>query len=205
MKEQCLMVFAKLPIPGFAKTRLIPALGEQEAAKLHSRLVSHTLTKVCSRGQWDIQLWCAGNINHDFFQSCISQFNVTLHSQSGNDLGERMFNAFGYGLRTYKKVVVIGTDCPVLDTKILQYAFQNLDENSVVISPAEDGGYVLLGLNKVDKRVFEDVSWGTSKVAQQTMSNLEQLDWKAAILPTLWDVDLPQDLEKLATLSEFTL
>ena len=63
----------------------------------------------------------------------------------------------------------------------------------------------MLGLNKVDKRVFEDVCWGTSKVAQQTMSNLEQLDWKAAILPTLWDVDLPQDLEKLATLSEFTL
>ena len=116
-----------------------------------------------------------------------------------------MFNSFEYALRSYKRVVVIGTDCPLLDASTIEQAFLHLERQLVVINPAEDGGYVLLGLNKVDKRIFEDVSWGTSTVAQQTMSNLKQLDWKAAILPALWDVDLPQDLEKLAKLSDFTL
>ena len=205
LKEQCLLIFAKPPIPGFAKTRLIPALGEQESAKLHGRLVLHTLSKVSVEKTWDVQLWCAGDIGHDFFQSCMSQFAVTLHCQSGQNLGERMFNAFEYALQNYKRVVVIGTDCPLLTANTIEQAFLHLEKQLVVINPAEDGGYVLLGLNKVNMRIFEDVSWGTSEVAQQTMSNLKQLDWKVAVLPVLWDVDLPQDLEKLAKLSDFTL
>ena len=203
--KQCLLVFAKPPTPGYAKTRLIPALGQQGAAELHRRLVLRTLAKVSSKGLWDVQLWCAGDINDDFFQSCLSQFDISLKTQSGSDLGKRMSNAFEDALANYDRVVVIGTDCPLLDQKIIAESFHCLTNYPVVINPAEDGGYVLLGLKSVDDKVFENVSWGTSLVTQQTLSNLNKLNWTTATLPLLWDVDLPQDLEKLAELDDFTL
>ena len=198
-----MIVFAKSPIPGFAKTRLVPALGESGAAELHRRLVLTTLGGIGNLQSWDLQLWCAGDINHVFFQECARKFDISLYSQWGETLGNRMFNAFECTLKEYEKVVIVGTDCPLLNQSVISQAFQYLDETPAVINPADDGGYVLLGLKKVDEKIFNSVDWGTSTVAEQTYIRLSELKWQYSLLPSLWDVDIPEDLIKLRELDGF--
>ena len=198
-----MIVFAKPPVPGFAKTRLAPALGEEGAAELHRRLVFNTLGNLGDAQSWDLQLWCVGDINHVFFQECAKKFDISLRSQWGENLGDRMFNAFECTLKEYEKVVIIGTDCPLLDQSVINQAFECLDETPAVINPAEDGGYVLLGLKKVDKKIFNSVDWGTSTVAEQTFIHMSDLNWQYTLLPSLWDVDIPEDLVKLRALDGF--
>ncbi len=202
-KKQAVIVFAKPPVPGLAKTRLAPALGKDGAAELHRRLVLDTLKSIEQVQSWDLQIWCVGDINHAFFQECARKFNVSLYSQWGDTLGDRMFNAFEYTLKEYEKVLIVGTDCPLLNQSVITQAFQCLDENLAVINPADDGGYVLLGLKKVDEKIFNSVDWGTSTVAEQTFTRMSELGWQYALLPPLWDVDIPEDLIKLRALDNF--
>ena len=125
----------------------------------------------------------------------------TLVEQPAGDLGERMRLIATLGLAESDAVVLIGNDCPALDGAYLQAACAALQEQSVVIGPAEDGGYVLLGLRNIDVALFNDMPWGTEQVLSMTLQRLQQLDWCPVLLPELWDVDRPEDLSRLAALN----
>lgn len=192
-----ILVFARAPVPGKAKTRLIPRLGREGAAHLHERLTIHTLSTAVAARIGPIQLWCSPNSDHPFFTDCSARFSLTLHDQRGATLGDRMAYALCCGRSKHAKVLLIGTDCPGLTTRHLQSAQADLEQNDAVIVPAEDGGYVLLGLSKPIPGVFTDIDWGSERVYAQTMTRLAASDSRVAVHDSLWDVDLPADYERL--------
>lgn len=198
--KNLLIVFAKPPIAGLAKTRLIPQLGAEGAAELHSQLVMHTLVNLINPAQWETQLWCSTEINHNFFQKCHKIYQVNRRLQIGNKLGDRMYHAMLTSLESYDNVCLIGTDCPVLDKPVIEQAFSRLKNVDMVFNPAEDGGYVLVSAKKLDEKIFQKVTWGTDAVMRQTKDNAKEKNFQLALLPTLWDVDVPEDLLKLASL-----
>lgn len=199
-----ILIFAKAPVAGAVKTRLIPALGGQGAARLHERLARHCIAQASAAGLCPVQLWCAPDAAHPFFAQCQKEFGVTLHTQQGNDLGTRMAHALSEALNSALPsaghsagyAVVIGTDCPALSAHDLGEALSALEEGyDAVLGPAEDGGYVLLGLRRVALELFENIPWGTEQVLGMTRARLKQLQWRWHELPARRDVDRPQDIE----------
>lgn len=193
------MVFARAPIPGQAKTRLIPALGPDGAAELHRRLLLRTLETVRTATAGPLELWCTPTCEHPVFTLCRERFGLTLQLQEGDDLGQRMQNAFATALEQHPFAVLVGSDCASLGTELVEQAFRTLAEGQdAVIAPAEDGGYVLLGLRRVHERLFTGVPWGDPVVAALTRSRMRALGWRYRELPHQWDVDLPADLVRIA-------
>lgn len=193
--EAKLIVFSKAPAPGQVKTRLIPALGEDGAARLHQDMLEQKLRLVTENQIAAIDLYCSPDLHHPYFQEIASRFNIDLHTQIGDDLGERMANAMQTTLSTHSLAMIIGTDCPPLDRIYLRDAFQALaDGSDAVVGPATDGGYVLLGLRRFDNMLFTGIDWGTNMVYRQTKTRLEQLGFPHVELDTLWDIDRPEDL-----------
>ncbi len=191
MIEGVLQIFAKAPIPGQVKTRLIPKLGEKGATDVHKQLVTHCLQQFS--GLFSVQLWCAPDEYHPFFQACQTEFGVSLHRQQGADLGERM----AYALSSSAQAVLIGSDCPTLNAQIVCDAFTALQQdNAVVLAPAEDGGYVLIAMQPVIPELFTDMPWGSSQVLTLTRARLHDLRLRWQELPTQWDVDVPKDVER---------
>ncbi|MFP3874539.1 MAG: TIGR04282 family arsenosugar biosynthesis glycosyltransferase, partial [Thiohalophilus sp.] len=158
------MVFARAPIPGQVKTRLIPVLGEAGAATLHAAMLEYTLNKVSRLADTATRLYCQGDRQHPVFRHATDRYALNLYPQQGADLGERMANAFVDSLAHCQKALVIGCDCPALSPKDLQNAINALDEQEAVITPAHDGGYVLLGLRCFSPRIFTDIDWSTGRV-----------------------------------------
>jgi uncharacterized protein len=192
------LIFAKAPRLGQVKTRLINSLGEQGASDLHQQLVTHCLQKFSSR--FSTQLWCAPDDSHPFFQSCQAEFGVSLHCQIGSDLGERM----AYALGNSAPAVLIGSDCPSLTVEIIEQAFIALQHYPVVLAPAEDGGYVLIAMQHLIPEVFIDIPWGSSEVLNKTLSRLAYLKQSCHTLPTQWDIDRPEDVERLKNAQHLT-
>jgi len=192
-----LIVFAKAPEAGKAKTRLIPALGPAGAAALHARLVTHTLTTVTDAALCPVQLWCAPDTTHPFFNDCENRFPVTLHQQQGADLGERMAHAMNHNLQQGFTSIIIGTDCPALTASDFDQAFTHLQNgNDIVLAPASDGGYVLMGLTRFSATLFSDINWGSGEVLAATRERIATLQWPAAELKTFQDIDRPEDLSE---------
>lgn len=188
-------VFAKYPEPGRAKTRLIPALGPQGAASLHEQLVRHTLNSVgalLALRDVDAQIWTAGADPSAF----ADRFGTPLPcvAQEEGDLGQRMLAAFRGMLRASRSGVLIGTDCPDLSAGLLTLAFEALHTADVVLGPASDGGYYLIGLNRPVPALFENIEWSTSSVLAKTLERASALGLTVRLLPTLSDVDEPHDL-----------
>jgi rSAM/selenodomain-associated transferase 1 len=190
-------VFAKAPVPGEVKTRLAALLGPDGAASLHAGLVRHALSTAIRSGVGPVELWCAPDAEHDFFASCAAQFGVPLHAQEGPDLGARMRAAFDSALAEGVALILIGSDCPAITPVALAAAASALRSHDVVIAPAEDGGYVLVGLSHPCPALFDDVSWGTAAVMGQTRARLAGTGAAWLELPTLWDVDRPEDYARL--------
>ena len=192
-------VFAKAPVEGQVKTRLIPQIGVANATKLHQLMTSQVVKTATESNVCPVELWCAPDASHEFFQELQSQFPITLFTQHGKDLGERMFNAASQVLGRAKQVVIIGSDCPQFTPEHLTDAVKSVsvEETDVVVTPAFDGGYVLIGMNKVDERLFNGISWGTSDVLRQTCDALDNIGWRWQELPTLCDVDEMADLEDI--------
>jgi rSAM/selenodomain-associated transferase 1 len=186
-------VFARAPVPGEVKTRLAPLLGPEGAAALHSGLVRHALSTAAQSRIGPVELWCTPDEKHPFFERCATEFNATLLPQEGADLGARMVAAFARGT----PLVLIGSDCPVLESADLVEAAKALSRNEAVIAPAEDGGYVLIGLARPLDALFAGVSWGSSAVMGQTRTRLAELGIKWKELATRWDVDRPEDYARL--------
>ncbi len=193
--DAVILVFAKAPIVGDVKTRLIPTLGAAVATGLHAQLVRHTLTTVVHADICPVQLWCAPHTTHAFFAECQREFGVTLHTQQGSDLGARMAHAFDAALQEYPQAVIIGSDCPLLTAQDITTTLSVLRTNcNAVLGPAQDGGYVLLGLKQAPSALFDHIPWGTANVLALTRERLQQLQWRVTELAAHWDVDRPEDL-----------
>lgn len=189
-----LIVFAKAPLPGRAKTRLVPLLGAQRAARLQARLIERTVALAMRANFRRVELHCAPGVRHPLFRRLAGRHGIALVPQRGADLGARMQCAFEHALRRARAVILIGTDCPALAPADLRAAQRTLlGGYSAVVAPAEDGGYVLIGLRRVSGRLFSGVEWGSSSVMQQTRERLLHLGWRWRELRELWDVDRPQD------------
>jgi rSAM/selenodomain-associated transferase 1 len=192
------MVFARAPTPGEAKTRLIPALGEAGAAALHRRLVMHCLLAARDSRLGPVELWCAPDADDPFFRDCERHCGVSLHPQGEGDLGARMQRAFESALALSRRAILVGSDIPALSPRYLRDADQALGRgDDVAIGPAEDGGYALIGLSRCDPELFRDIPWGGPEVLAETRRRLATLSWRSSELPVLWDVDRPEDLERL--------
>jgi len=195
-----IVVFAKAPRPGAVKTRLIPLLGAEAAASLHAQLVEHTLATACASGIGPVELCCAPHTDDPFFAKCRSRYPISLTCQTQGDLGARMLAAFMRTLPHAGSVILIGSDCPALTASHLKQAAQALaDGNDAVLIPAEDGGYALIGLNRCDARLFHDIEWGGAKVMRAARDRLRRLQWRWKELETLWDIDRPEDYQRLLT------
>lgn len=190
-------VFAKAPVAGQVKTRLARLLGDEGAAALHSGLVRHALSAAVQSRIGAVELWCAPDETHSFFARCAREFGVALRRQHGADLGERMRHAFDAAFAAGRALIVIGSDCPTLREGDLQAAAQALREHDAVIAPAEDGGYVLVGLARPVAALFEGIAWGTGAVMAQTRARLAEARVRWKELPTFWDVDRPEDYARL--------
>lgn len=192
------IVFAKAPRPGEVKTRLIPLLGAGGAVDLHVQLVRHALEAAAAALLRPVELHCAPDASDPFFRFCGSHYGVTLRAQAGDGLGARMHAAFTQALAAYARVLLIGSDCPALTPRHLQQAEQALrDGADAVFVPCEDGGYALIGLQRVDAALFDGIAWGSASVMEETRSRLRRLGWNWRELETLWDVDRPEDYQRL--------
>jgi rSAM/selenodomain-associated transferase 1 len=189
------LVFAKAPVAGQVKTRLIPVLGDQGAAALHRRLVRRTLGVVSRVDGAEGVLCCAPDARHGFFRAQAARYGVRLRSQRGQDLGARMAHAMGWALAQGPGVVLIGSDCPGLTARDLSEAIAALRAGcDAVLGPALDGGYVLIGLRRYSPRVFEAVPWGSARVLDLTRARLQGLGWCWQELAPHRDLDRSQDL-----------
>lgn len=194
-------IFARAPLAGQAKTRLIPALGAAAAARLQRRLTLHALDLARCAATGEVTLWCAPDSQQRFFRALHDRRRIETRSQTGKDLGQRMANAFAEHTGT---LLLIGTDCPALTAGHLTAAADALrNGNDAVFIPAEDGGYVLVGLRCPQPRLFEGIDWGTGMVMAQTRERLAAQGLRWAEPATLWDVDRPTDLCRLAALEGF--
>ncbi|MBD2652222.1 TIGR04282 family arsenosugar biosynthesis glycosyltransferase [Synechocystis sp. FACHB-383] len=203
MAEQHLLIFTRWPEPGKTKTRLIPALGPGGAAQLQQQLTEYTVhTANIFRQQTliksQVTIFYTGGPEPQMKQWLGN--DLTYQSQSSGDLGDRLQKSCQWALgQGSQKVVIIGIDCPGVTPELLQTAFTALDNCSVVLGPALDGGYYLIGLNKFNPAYFEQIDWGTERVYQQTLAKIVQNGDRPYNLPALPDIDHPTDLQYLPT------
>ena len=189
--NNALIIFIKNPIVGKVKTRLAATVGDVKAYKVYKELLNHT-QKITLLISADKFLFYADFLNS---QDEWSNEKFIKHLQKGNDLGERMQNAFGHTfLNKYKKVIIIGSDCIDLNESVIEDAYRLLEDNDIVIGPAKDGGYYLLGMKRPNSCLFKNISWSTSQVLIQTLSICESQHLSYSLLPTLTDIDVEDDL-----------
>jgi rSAM/selenodomain-associated transferase 1 len=194
LEPVALAILAKAPTAGSVKTRLIPALGADGAAALHARLIERAVETACAAAIGPVTLWVTP-APHPCFTALASRFRIPLAAQPDGDLGARMLAACQAAAGP---VIVIGSDCPALTPSHLRQAADLLrDGHDVVIIPAEDGGYVLIGSRHPQPELFAGMTWSTDQVMAQTRQRLAHgsLTWRE--LPPLWDVDRPEDLARL--------
>jgi rSAM/selenodomain-associated transferase 1 len=191
-----IVIFAKAPVPGAAKTRLIPALGAEGAARLAAEMLAQTLAAAVAADVGEPEL-CAtprpGSPEWEPFRPT----NMRMTDQGTGDLGERLARAAERVLSAHERVLLIGSDCPELDADRLRTAAAHLETHDAVIHPARDGGYALLGLKRFDPLLFSDIAWSTGSVAATTIARIRALGWSLHIGETLRDVDEPEDLGEI--------
>lgn len=194
-KDECLYIqFARAPQAGSVKTRMQPALDPQEACALHCELLVYTATQLARLSAGARELWVTGDVAHPWLSRVASHYGMGLHLQRGADLGERMLNALEDGLCRFRRVVLVGSDCPGLDPGYLRAAARSLDNHDMVWGPAADGGYVLVGATRVSAGCFDGIHWGSSEVMSRTLERARQCEVSHTLLPLREDIDRPEDL-----------
>lgn len=187
------LVFARAPVAGATKTRLIPVLGAGPAAELSAQLLHRTLE---AAGDYPLELWCTPTPEHEVFVRCRQRYGVTLHVQRGADLGARMGTALEEALGRAAWAILIGTDCPELSSGDLHRAAGALQDGAdAVLGPALDGGYYLIGLRRPLPALFRDMPWGTAGVLDETRRRLAQSGCRWEQIAVRRDLDRPEDLE----------
>lgn len=195
-----IIIFAKAPVPGRVKTRLIPALGEEGAARLARAMLLHVIEEARLADVGRPEICVEPDPNDPAWQGLLPA-GFRLSAQGEGDLGDRLARAAERALHEDKSVLLIGTDCPELDRLRLWQLARELQRFDAVIYPAEDGGYVALGLRKFDPSLFHGIAWSSSAVARQTIERIEALRWTLHIGPTLRDIDLPCDLQSAGSVA----
>jgi rSAM/selenodomain-associated transferase 1 len=185
-----IVIFAKAPVPGRVKTRLIPVLGEEGAARLAGAMLLDTCREAVAAQLGPVELCLSGNLG-DILEG------VSISDQGEGDLGQRLARAAARVIGQGATAIFIGTDCPELDSGRLRNAAKELEQQDAVIHPTFDGGYALLGLKQYDASIFSGIEWSTPTVAADTVARIRALGWSLQIGDTLLDVDEPADLEKV--------
>jgi len=183
-------ILAKAPFPGLAKTRLIPAIGAHAAAVLQERLTGRTVETALAATVGPVTLWCTPDASHGSFRELVLQHRIALKRQPAGDLGVRMLAAMN------GPTLVIGTDCPAFTSELLRAAARALDTADVVLIPAEDGGYVLIGARAAYPALFTGMTWGSATVLAETRVRAQASGLVSTEFPTLWDVDTEADLAR---------
>lgn len=202
----CIIIFAKFPAAGKAKTRLQPVLGMAGAARMARKLLLHSTRQAQATG-FTVELCVSPAPSDPCWQTLDLPKSLHWSAQADGDLGLRMLNASTQALKKFEKVLLIGSDCPSLTAAVIQNAAQQLDNshnlhnssNKVdsVMIPAFDGGYVLFGFKKIYASLFADIKWSTASVASITQQRIKDLNWSLALLAPLPDIDEPEDLQYL--------
>ncbi len=192
-----ILVFAKAPVAGRAKTRLIPALGAEGAARLQAALLEDALQRARAAEPAGLELWGTGDDPEGWLPALAARYGASLHEQCDGDLGARMLNALARATADGAPALIIGTDAPGLSAAGIAKAGESLARHDAVIVPALDGGYVLLGLRHAPEALFTDIDWGTDRVLAATRARLRALAWRVDERPAAWDVDRPEDLERV--------
>lgn len=191
------MIFSRAPLPGRCNTRLIPHLGARGAARLQRSLLENTLATVASSRLAPVELWCTPHCNHTVFRQARLHRGIALKTQPAGDLGKRMDHVLRRSLRKARYVLLIGTDCPALTADHIGHALEALaDGSEVVIGPARDGGYVLIGARRNLPTLFKGIPWSTPGVMTATRRRLSWIGASYTELAPLWDVDRPEDLRR---------
>lgn len=194
-----IVIFAKAPVAGSAKTRLIPELGAEGAASLAADMLAHTVGQAITADLGEPELCVSpppASPDWDGFRPA----HVRMTDQGEGDLGERLTRATERIIAGGLNVLLIGTDCPELSAERLRAAAGQLADHNAVMHPAHDGGYALLGLTRFDPTLFADIAWSTSSVAADTVTRIRSLGWSLHIAETLHDIDEPADLAHLTLL-----
>lgn len=196
------ILFTRYPQLGKCKTRLIPALGAEGALKTHKQLVSHILHELhgflASRSNTDLHIYYDGGSLEQLQEWLGSK--KSYRRQEGVDLGQRMKNALNHGLHKQYNTILIGSDCPGIDASLFEEGFEALKQKEIVLGPAHDGGYYLIGIAENSKpelwkQIFEDIPWGTDKVFAKTVAKAEKYGLCIHTLSKLHDIDTAEDLK----------
>lgn len=193
-----ILVFAKAPRAGQVKTRLAKAIGAEEAAHVYGEWLRETVVRLHRARLAPLELWGTPDTRHPLFQQLVDTTGIELHTQPNGDLGQRMHQVMGDTLACSESAVLIGGDCPVMQPDYVQRALAVMAAGvDTVLGPAEDGGYVLLGLRKVVEELFAGIPWSTGHVLQATRRQLRAMPRNSwAELETLWDIDRVEDYER---------
>jgi rSAM/selenodomain-associated transferase 1 len=199
MKQNCILLFTRYPQPGEVKTRLIERLGARGAADLHARMTEKVLQEIATvleSGVTNLQLFYS-NSGEQAMRDWLGK-DICLCPQQGKDLGQRMEAAFEESFQQgAERVVLVGSDCPALDHAILRNGLEKLNRHDLVLGPAVDGGYYLIGLSAAVSDcsfLFTGIDWGTDQVLEQTLRQAEKISLSHTLLPQLHDIDRPEDL-----------
>ena len=194
MRNARIIIFAKAPLPGKVKTRLIPALGEAGAARLAYKMLLDTVAEAVAANLAIPELCTDPHPMEPEWQAFLPQAHLRFTAQGDGDLGERLARVAKRTILLGEKALLIGTDCPALDRHRLRAAALALQDHDAFIHPTEDGGYALLGLGRFDPSLFVEMKWSTETVAASTIERIEALGWSLVIGETLRDIDEPADL-----------
>jgi rSAM/selenodomain-associated transferase 1 len=200
MRATRIVIFAKAPVPGSVKTRLIPALGEAGAAQLAFEMLQATVGEACAAGLGMPELCATPRSEHASWQPFLPGAQVSLADQGEGNLGVRLARAASRVVEAGENILLIGTDCPALGSHRLRSAASALATNDAVIHATVDGGYALLGLRRFDPSLFQEIAWSGPTVAADTIRRIEALGWSLAVRETLRDIDEPEDLTAVGEL-----
>lgn len=193
--KNAIILFVRHPEKGKVKTRLAKEIGDDAALQVYQNLLQHTHSVTCNLACDKFVFYTDEIIEKDSWENG-SYFK---RAQRGNDLGERMLNAFSelFSLN-YKKVIIIGSDCPGLSSALIQLAFKALDTSNAVLGPAADGGYYLLGLTQLVEELFKNKTWSTDTVLKETIGDLINKKLSYSMLQVLQDIDTKEDLSNIS-------
>lgn len=205
-----LQLFMKAPVPGQVKTRLCPPLSYEQAAHIHEQLCLQLCDALASIPSVVTEIWVGraddgdeevhnASAWHPFFTTLQTRYGLSLYRQCKGNLGVRMHDALQNGLNRAERVVIVGGDCLSVDAAYVGEALNALDSPaSVVLGPADDGGYVLVGARQCRPGMFENVMWGSEQAFLQTLNNFARLNYGVKLLMPRWDIDTYQDLQRRA-------
>ena len=189
-----IVVMAKAPVAGLAKTRLAPALGAEGVATLARRMLVHAAEQAVAAGVGPVEICAAPDLAHEVFTALQQRFDLALHVQGDGDLGARMHRVF---VRHGRPLLLMGSDIPALDATLLRHAAAQLATHDAVFVPAHDGGYALVGLRAPCAALFENMAWSVPTVMAATRERLRAAGLRHAELPAVHDIDEAADLVHL--------